>query len=198
MTTPATRVTDHEPAGSSPLSGASVWTWLALFLALVGTGGSLWLSMGMDLKACPLCFYQRSFVMGIAAILLVGLLAGSWRPSLLSLLCMPLATAGLGVALFHVNLERNEILECPKGVLGVGSAPQQSLATHVLLLIVLAIDVQRGHQRGRLPLAAPLGAMILGAGMSLGCIKSSPPLPEPPNGPYKSIPDTCRRPYQEK
>ena len=48
------------------------WLWAATGLALVGTAGSLYLSLGMGLKACPLCFYQRTFVMAALAVLLVG------------------------------------------------------------------------------------------------------------------------------
>ena len=68
-----------EPASPVPplAEPRSVLTWnlLALLWALATVGGSLWLSLGMGLQACPLCFYQRSFAMGTAAILLMALLA---------------------------------------------------------------------------------------------------------------------------
>jgi disulfide bond formation protein DsbB len=41
----------------------------ALAVSAVGTVGSLYLSLGMGLKACPLCFYQRTFMMSTAAVL---------------------------------------------------------------------------------------------------------------------------------
>jgi len=46
----------------------STLTWLAFAASIIVLAGSLWLSMGMNLKACPLCFYQRTFVMGIVAV----------------------------------------------------------------------------------------------------------------------------------
>src|SRR5262245_300224 len=96
------------------------WTWAALAVAVLALAGSLVLSLGPDtlglkLKACPLCLYQRTFVMGVVAVLGVGLLAGPGRPGLLSLLALPLAVGALAVAGFHVRLELGEKLECPPG-----------------------------------------------------------------------------------
>ena len=51
---------------------------LALLIALIGTAGSLWLSVGMGLKGCPLCFYQRSFVIAAAGSEIARLLAPAW------------------------------------------------------------------------------------------------------------------------
>lgn len=110
---------------------------IALILALVGTIGSLALSMALGLKPCPLCFYQRSFIMATAAVLLVGLMAHGVPAATLSLLALPLATCGLAVAGFHVFLELSGKLECPSGVWGLGTAPQQSLALGTLLSAVL-------------------------------------------------------------
>ena len=92
-------------------SGSTRLTWAGLIVAAVALAGSLWLSIGMNLKACPLCFYQRTFVMGIVGVLGIGLLAGVRPSPTLSLLSLPMATAGLGVALFHVYLEGSGRLE---------------------------------------------------------------------------------------
>jgi hypothetical protein len=43
-----------------PGTTAGGWTWAALVVALAGLSGSLFLSLGMSYKACPLCFYQGS------------------------------------------------------------------------------------------------------------------------------------------
>src|SRR5262249_62413094 len=67
-------------------SAAPVLTWAALAVAVVGSVGSVYLSVGMGLKACPLCFYQRSFMMGVVGVLGVGLLAGVRPAAPLSLL----------------------------------------------------------------------------------------------------------------
>src|SRR5436309_14988321 len=89
-------------------------TWLALLVSAVAVAGSLWLSLGMGLIACPLCFYQRTFAMSAFGVLAVGLL-GSERRGLLCLLALPLAVGGLAVAGWHVSLEVRGKLECPGG-----------------------------------------------------------------------------------
>src|SRR5438445_12421800 len=111
------------PHGSpSPeISAPSGWSLAALALAVAGLAGSLLLSLGMNLKACPLCFYQRAFMMALVAVMGMGLLAGAARAARLSLLALPLAVAFLGVALFHVSLELRGKLECPSGLPGLGS-----------------------------------------------------------------------------
>src|SRR5919199_714734 len=108
------------PVPPSPEAGAvaSPWLWAALAVALAGLAGSLFLSLGMGLKACPLCFYQRAFMMSLVAVLGMGLLTGAGQSGRLGLLSVPLATAGLGVALFHVSLELAGRLECPQGLFG--------------------------------------------------------------------------------
>src|SRR5262245_58264254 len=103
---------------SIPSAPASPFVWLSLLVALVASAGSVYLSVGMKLKACPLCFYQRAFVMGVAAVLIVGLLTDRRFHGMLNLLVLPLALAGLGVAGFHVYLEQTGRLECPKGLFG--------------------------------------------------------------------------------
>ena len=113
---------------------------VALVVAVAGTIGSLALSMALGLKACPLCFYQRSFVMATAAVLIVGLIAHGVPASTLSLLALPLATSGLAVAGFHVFLEQSGTLECPPGFLGLGTAPHQSLILCAFLTGVLCIS----------------------------------------------------------
>ena len=42
-------------------SRASLATVAALIAAAISVAGSLYLSLGMGLIACPLCFYQRTF-----------------------------------------------------------------------------------------------------------------------------------------
>lgn len=57
--------------------------WLqlvAITLAFLATCGSVFLSVGLGLKACPLCFYRRSFAMSVFAVLLVGMSADRARP----------------------------------------------------------------------------------------------------------------------
>jgi disulfide bond formation protein DsbB len=176
-------------AGAAP----SAWTCAALAVAAAGLAGSLFLSLGMGLKACPLCFYQRTFMMSLVAVLGMGLLAGAARPGRLALLALPVATAGLGVALFHVWLEVRGKLECPGGVLGLGTAPQQSLAAFALVFALLLLDGLRGPSTPGV-WAGVAGALILGALLGVGSSVSNPPMPPAPTRPYDKPPDVCRPP----
>src|SRR4051795_11619850 len=93
-------------APAPPSTAPATLVWTPLLVALVALAGSLWLSIGMGLKACPLCFYQRTFVMGVVAVMGIGLLTGRRYRGVLNLLTLPLAVAGVAVAAFHVYLER--------------------------------------------------------------------------------------------
>jgi disulfide bond formation protein DsbB len=171
--------------------GTAAWAWLALAAAVVATGGSLYLSLGMGLRACPLCFYQRTFVVSVLGVLLVGLSAGMRQTVPLGLLALPPAAAGLAVALFHVNLERTGRLECPLGVFGLGTAPQQSLAAMLLLTAPLVLDVFAFPGLPG-PKAALVGlCFLVGALFAYGCIASAgPPCPPKPGDPFL----VCRPP----
>jgi hypothetical protein len=180
---------------------STLLAWCALVIALGATAGSLWLSIGMKLKACPLCVYQRTFVMGAAGVLLMALVTPARRSGAVSLLALPLAIAGLGVAGFHVYLEWTGKLECPLGIpLGIealGSGPRQSLAVLAVLVLVLLIDALR---RSRFSAMSELIlALTLGALFAVGSIASAPPGKSPPTKPYdpeKEKLDECRPPYR--
>ena len=179
----------ESPMQTGPANGPL--TWLALLIAILGLAGSLLLSLGLNLKACPLCFYQRTFMMSVVAVLAVGLLFGAGRATVLSLFALPMATGGLGVAAFHVSLELTGKLECPTGVLAMGSAPQQSLAAFVVLFAILAVD---GVRARRVP--AMIGAIVIGGLLALASCTSNPPMPPAPTQPYPAPPDICRPPFR--
>lgn len=169
--------------------------WPSLLVALLALAGSLWLSIGMKLKACPLCFYQRTFVMGVVAVLGVGLLAGQRHRAVLNLLALPLVISGLGVAVFHEYLELTAKLECPAGLLGIGTAPQQSLAVLVVLLAAVVFGIVWSRDAGNnfwLPLT---GAILLGMLLTWGAVVSAPPLPPNPTKAYETPLDMCRPPF---
>ena len=171
-------------------------TWTAFLVALVALGGSLWLSIGMGLKACPLCLYQRTFVMGAVGVLALGLLAGVRQPGLLDLLALPCAVGGFTVALFHEYLELRGRLECPAGVLGWGTAPQQSLAVLATLVVVLGLGSIKGPKIGRPGLSLSFGvAIMLGVLFAVAAIASAPPMPPAPTKPYEQPLEICRPPY---
>jgi hypothetical protein len=176
----------------------SLLTWVALLAALAALAGSLLLSIALNLKACPLCFYQRTFVMGVVGVMAVGLCVRGVRPGLLSLLSMPLAFAGFCVAVFHVYLEQKGTLECPLGLLGVGTAPVQSLVALSVLLVLLALDVVQHRREAGLTGLAGLMSAVLGMALAFASIKSVPPPPGvPPGGwPIPLNEDGCRPPYR--
>lgn len=179
---------------------AQRWLWAAMGLALVGTAGSLYLSLGMGLKACPLCFYQRTFVMAALAVLLLGRLVEPLRPGLACLLALPLGVGGLGVAAFHEWLVVTGVLECPQALLGLGTAPAQSLTVLALLTLACAGGGHAGRgESARQGAAAGAAALLLGLAMAWGCIVSAPPLPPTPTKPYdpQAQPlDMCRPPFR--
>lgn len=171
----------------------------AITMAVVGTVGSVFLSVGLGLKACPLCFYQRSFVMAALAVLALGRFLEPSRPGLICLLCVPLAWAGLGVAVFHEYLEMTKVLECPPVLWGI-TAPVLSL----IVFNFLATDVSYGawcgrHESTRQSLSTLIAAALAGVALAVACVKSSPPLPAVPTAPYDAVKqplDTCRRPFR--
>lgn len=185
-------------ATDSSNASSPVWTWLALIVAAAISAGSIYLSLGMGLKPCPLCYYQRTFAFAATGILLMGVLVLR-NGSLSSLMALPLVAGAVGVAGFHVYLEMNGTLECPKGVFELGTAPQQSFFGLVVLLSLLLFDVAQGKRA--IPARPVLGtgfAILLGALITFGCMRSAPPLPKPPDKAYDSVKQPlvgCRAPY---
>lgn len=179
-----------QPPTSDAVPSGLVWP--SLLAALVVLAGSIWLSVGMGLKACPLCFYQRTFVMGVVGVLGAGLLLDARHRSVLNLLALPLAIGGLAVAGFHVTLEVAGKLECPLGIAGLGTAPQQSLAALVVLVVVIGVGIVRGERR----LAAALVGILLGLALAALSVWSAPPLPPVPSKVYETPLDTCRPPFR--
>lgn len=138
--------------------------------------GSLWLSLGMGYKACPLCYYQRTFAFGVLGVLAIGLFTGAGRAAALSALALPLAVGGLAVAGWHVRLELTGVMECPKGVFALGTGPQQSLAGFVLLTLLLLSDTWQDLRPGG-GWSSSLVGIVLGVVFAIGGIASSGPAP---------------------
>lgn len=185
-------------SGTSSTKCAARCLIAAMVVAVVGTAGSVYLSMGLGLKACPLCFYQRSFVMAVLAVLALGRFLERLRPGLICLLSVPLAWAGFGVAAFHEYLVLTGVLECPQALFGIGTAPAQSLAVFIGLAVAISGGAWCGRQESQRQGASTLiSAALLGAVLAGACVKSSPPLPVPATAydPIKQPLDTCRRPF---
>jgi disulfide bond formation protein DsbB len=169
---------------------ARVWTGAALLVAVLTVAGSLWLSLGMGLKACPLCLYQRTFAMAAVAVLGLGCLGKLAQPAALCQLALPLAIGGAGVAAFHEYLEWSGTLECPAGVWALGTAPQQSLLMLSVLSLLLVLGSWRTTSRALLA-----GGLLLGILMAIATIASAPPLPKAPSKAYETPLDMCRPPF---
>jgi disulfide bond formation protein DsbB len=172
-----------------------LFEWLTMLIALLAVAGSLYLSLGMKLKACPLCFYQRSFAMGVAAVLVMGMPPSRRQAGLLTLV-LPMIVAGLGVAGFHVYLEIIGKLECPKGVLGLGTAPQQSLAAFIGMSLAAAVGWKQNGAHMESSLVQATAAIVVGVIIVAGSIASTPPLPPMPVKAYEGMFDTCRPPFR--
>ncbi len=180
-----------------PASRSLVLSRMAVLAAATGASGSLYLSLGMQLKACPLCFYERTFMLAAFAVLALGSWVERDRPGLTCLLAVPLAWGGLGVAAFHEYLVLAGTLECPLGLLGLGTAPAQSLAMFVLLAACCTAGAVAGQgESSRQGLPAIVGAAIVGAAFAFGCVKSSPTPPPAKAEDVDKPLDTCRRPYK--
>jgi disulfide bond formation protein DsbB len=164
----------------------SLAIWAALLVAVAAASGSLWLTLGMSLKACPLCLYQRCFILAAVAILALGLALRGLESSALGVLALVPAVAGFGVGLFHNYLEQTKVLECPSGIGGYGTAPQQALAAEAALMLPLLI----ASVRRMIP---TITALLLGGAIAAALILSGPPLPKPtpPKDPF----DMCRPVY---
>jgi disulfide bond formation protein DsbB len=192
--------TNLVPSDTACSKSTALANVVSLALAGVATTGSIYLSVGLGLKACPLCFYQRSFA--IAVLVVLGMLI--WLEGLRSmracLVTLPLTMSGLGVAAFHVYLVQNGKLECPPALFGWGDGPIQSLSIFAVLTIVCltgACSTRRAEVRGGWPTI--LAAMIVGVGTAWVCIASAPPLPPTPGQPYDPIKqpfDMCRPPFR--
>ena len=179
------------PSASTAPDLKTLWPRLALAFAVVGVLGSLYLSLGMELKACPLCFYQRAFIMAAAAILVFGLFMEDIPNAVLAPLALAPASAGACVAVWHTYLDWNGTLECPLGVTGVLVVPRESLIIYVALLAFLLIDLF--HQR-RYVLQG-LGALLLGFVFASTSIRATPPAPtQPAPAPL----DGCRKAMPQK
>ncbi|MBM4072524.1 MAG: disulfide bond formation protein B [Planctomycetes bacterium] len=183
---------EHDSCQVSPSADSLRLVLPPLVVAALAMIGSLWLSVGMGLKACPLCLYQRTFVMGVVAVLGIGVLTGPGHRKVLNLLALPFAVAGFGVAAFHVFLEVTGKLECPGGVMAIGTAPQQSLAVQTVVLILVSVGVARSSH-ACLPSSVVAG--LMGLLLAGSAVISAPPMPPVPTRAYEQPLDMCRPPF---
>ena len=141
---------------------------LPLLASLMTLAGSLWLTLGMGFKACPLCIYQRTFVMGVVAVYGVGISLGVQHRPTLNLLALPLAVAGFAVALLQAIAEWIGKIECPCGILGIGTAPQQSVVALGITLILALFGAVRVARAGHVAWRMLWWAVVLGIVLAVG------------------------------
>jgi len=198
----------HASYDPSPPVGTTTvaWTVLALIAALVASAGTVLLSLDLDpvkvgeheiqltrnLKACPLCYYQRMCAFGALAVLLIGLFTKARRTGAVGVMALPLAIAGVGIAGYHSFLVYTEKLECPTGLLEFYSAPYQSLAALAVLTLLLLIDAVRNTSGGSFGVFTILLAVILGGGAAYGGYRTVAYPPPPSQEAYEKPPDICR------
>lgn len=74
----------------------------AFAVATVATVGSLYLSVGMGLVPCDLCWYQRILMYPLVLVLGIGIFRGDSVRSYV----LPFSVGGLLVAAYHIYLQR--------------------------------------------------------------------------------------------
>lgn len=188
-TPPPAAAPDVEPTPDLKI----LWLRLATFIAVIGVLGSLHLSINMELQACPLCYYQRAFIMAAAGILAFGMFLDGVPPGAVSVLALAPSVAGLCIAGQHVRFEWAGDLECPKGISGVLVAPQESLIVFVLLVAVLLGDLL--HRKNYT--VQGFGAVLLGVVFCTTSMRSVQRMDPPTRAYEKTEPDGCRKPYKK-
>jgi disulfide bond formation protein DsbB len=142
------------PPDATPIG----WTLIfaAWLVATVSTLGALFLGEVMGYAPCILCWYQRIAMFPLVLVLAVGLFPFDPRVARYGL---PLALAGLGVALFHLALIAGWIPEnirpCQQGVscsdlqviwFGFVSIPLLSVLSFSLIAGLLAATHFKGSK----------------------------------------------------
>ena len=128
--------------------------YLAWFIALIATVGSLFFSEVMDLPPCVLCWYQRIALYPLVFIIGNGIIT---RDPRLKNYALPLCLAGLAVSLYHnllyYGILPDSITPCAEGVpctsrqlewLGFITIPLLSLAAFVSVALCLLIYKPKG------------------------------------------------------
>ena len=136
-----------EDAVASRIDSGEGWvvTVAALAIASVCFGAPHVVTVALKPMAADLGGYRSipSAALSLAMLgtgiggLAMGWLADRTQGTLYSLLCVPMAVGGLGVAAFHEYLVLSGKLECPLGLFGIGTAPAQSLALFSALTVVV-------------------------------------------------------------
>ena len=88
-----------------------------------------------------------------------------------------------------------EVVPPPKGLLSVGTAPQQSALMFAALFTILLADEWGGAGSNVGKGFRLIPALALGALLAVASCVANPPLPRAPDRPYPEPADICRPPY---
>ncbi len=76
--------------------------------------------------------------------------------------------------------------------MGIGTAPQQSLAVLTVLLALVVVGVVWSRNAGESFWPPLTGAVVLGLLLAWGAVVSAPPMPPTPTKAYETPFDMCR------
>ena len=142
--------------GPPPMARRSQFLlYLAWFIALIATVGSLFFSEVMDLPPCALCWYQRVALYPLVFVIGSGIVM---RDPRLKNYALPLCLAGLAVAVYHnllyYGILPESVAPCTEGVpcttrqivwLGFITIPFLSLAAFVSVALCLILYKPKGE-----------------------------------------------------
>jgi hypothetical protein len=111
-------------------------------------------------------------------------------PATQSVLALPAAAGGGAVAAWHTYLDWTGALECPMGVTGHLTAPQESLIVFLILIVLLLGELLQQRKY----ILQGIAAILVGVVFCITCVKGVPENPPSPTGPL----DGCRKPPPDK
>src|SRR5262245_32680081 len=103
------------------MTSSARFTAAALVAAVASVGGSISLTLGLGLIACPLCLYQRAFAVAVLGVLFLGLVTKARDTGFVNLLAFLPAVIGGLIAAWHTALDASGQQVCPHGVFGLGT-----------------------------------------------------------------------------
>ena len=125
---------------------------LATLVAATATAGSLYLSLGLGLVPCELCWYQRILMYPLVVVLGV---AAVERRAAVRRTALPLSVLGSAVAAYHSSLQATTVScgftgECAAvlwraPVVGL-TVPNLSLVAFVLVSLLVAVPAAAGRR----------------------------------------------------
>ncbi len=133
---------------------AQLWLAVGTIIAAAATGGSLWLSFGLGLVPCELCWYQRILMYPLVVIL--GIATIEKRPFVYRT-AFPFVVGGILLAAYHSWIQYASVqTTCSFGEISCGvvqyriggiTVPNLSLTAFILISVVLLPVALQAKQR---------------------------------------------------